>query len=143
MVHPSSPPPWPPGHPASGPPGYPVPMAQRPAPLVPYSPYAPVLPAYGVDPVTGVPLSDKSKTAAGLLQVFLPGFAVGRFYTGHIGLAVGQLAVGWGVFIVMGCLGWVLVFPWLFSWMGFMWAFVDGFVLLGGRPTDAQGRLLR
>ncbi|HEX4513492.1 MAG TPA: TM2 domain-containing protein, partial [Polyangiaceae bacterium] len=35
---------------------------------------------YGVDPMTGMPLSDKSKMTAGLLQIFLGSFGVGRFY---------------------------------------------------------------
>src|SRR5215203_5267376 len=54
-------------------------------------PHAP----YGIDPLTGMPFSDKSKMVAGLLQIFLGSFGVGRFYTGHIGLAVAQLLLSW------------------------------------------------
>src|SRR3954471_23864211 len=55
------------------------------------APHAP----YGLDPITGMPFSDKSKIVAGLLQIFLGYFGVGRFYTGHIGLGVAQLLLGW------------------------------------------------
>ena len=50
---------------------------------------------YGVDPMTGMPFSDKSKMVAGLLQIFLGSFGAGRFYTGHMGLAIAQIAVTW------------------------------------------------
>src|SRR5690242_19306223 len=66
-----------------GPPGMPgMPMV---------SPQAP----YGIEPMTGLPYSDKSRIVAGLLQIFLGTFGVGRFYTGHIGLGVLQLLFGW------------------------------------------------
>ncbi|MCZ9344600.1 TM2 domain-containing protein, partial [Streptomyces sp. TRM76130] len=45
---------------------------------------------YGVDP-KGRPYSDKSKIVAGLLQIFLGGFGVGRFYVGSVGVGVAQL----------------------------------------------------
>lgn len=82
-------------------------------------PHAP----YGVDPITGMPFSDKSKMVAGLLQIFLGYFGVGRFYTGHIGLAVAQLLLGW---LTCG-----------------IWPLVDGIMILMGKVTDAQGRPLR
>ena len=88
--------------------------------------------------MTGQPLSDKSKIAAGLLQIFLGTFGVGRFYTGHTNLAVIQLSltlVGFitaflvvGVFVIIGVQVWVLI---------------DGIMLLSGRETDARGLLLR
>jgi hypothetical protein len=37
---------------------------------------------YQVD-ANGRPLSDKSKLVAGLLQIFLGGFGIGRFYLGY------------------------------------------------------------
>src|SRR5690348_15839502 len=95
------------GYPVSG---QPYALAQQSAP-------------FGVDPLTGRPLSDKSRVVAGLLQIFLSGFAAGRFYIGHTGLAVGHLAVGWGVFWLMFCLGFLLYLPFLICWVGFMWAF--------------------
>ena len=63
----------------------PVPYPEPPRP----HPQAP----FGVDPLTGLPYSDKSQVVAGLLQIFLNGFAVGRFYTGHIGMALLQILV--------------------------------------------------
>ncbi|MET9222707.1 TM2 domain-containing protein [Streptomyces sp. NPDC088197] len=77
---------------------------------------------YGYDPY-GRPYSDKSKVVAGVLQLFLGSFGVGRFYTGHTGMALGQL------FTCGGC---------------GIWALIDGIMLLAGdNPTDAQGRVLR
>jgi len=80
---------------------------------------------YGVDPITGMPFSDKSKVVAGILQIALP-FGAGRFYTGHTGLAIAQIAV---FFCTCG-LGWI-------------WSFIDGILMLTGKVTDAEGRPLR
>src|SRR5688572_18472743 len=44
---------------------------------------------YGIHPGTGIPYSDKSKLAAGLLNIFVAG--VGRMYIGQVGLGVAQL----------------------------------------------------
>ena len=78
---------------------------------------------YGREPMTGQPYSDRSKVVAGLLQVFLP-IGIGRLYTGHAGLGVAQLVLS------------------LFG-IGMLWAFIDGIVILAGRPTDSRGRPLR
>ncbi|GAA2798967.1 TM2 domain-containing protein [Kitasatospora sp. CM 4170] len=68
-------------------------------------------------------LSDKSKIVAGILQLFLGGFGVGRFYTGHVGMGIAQL-------LTCGGLG--------------FWALIDGIMfLVSNDRTDAQGRLLR
>ncbi|GGQ81218.1 TM2 domain-containing protein [Kitasatospora griseola] len=68
-------------------------------------------------------LSDKSKVVAGILQILLGGFGVGRFYTGHIGMGIAQL-------LTCGGLG--------------FWALIDGIIfLVSDTRTDAQGRLLR
>ena len=93
---------------------------------------------YGRDVITGRPLSDKSKVAAGLLQIFLGTLGVGRFYTGHVGIALGQLigtVVGWltawlfiGLVAVLGVA---------------IWALVDGIVILSTASTDSRGLLLR
>ena len=96
------------------PPGYPQPGMMQPG--------AP----YGVDPMTGMPLSDKSKMVAGLLQIFLGSFAVGRFYLGYTGLAIAQIAV-----------------VWLTCGAGALWPLIDGIMILTGKVPDAQGRPLR
>ncbi|WP_285751676.1 NINE protein [Lentzea sp. NBRC 105346] len=80
--------------------------------------YAP----YGYDPLTGMPLSDKSKVVAGILQLFLGHFGVGRFYMGDTGIAVAQLLTCGGCGI---------------------WALVDAIIILVNGGTDAQGRKLR
>jgi TM2 domain-containing membrane protein YozV len=74
----------------------------------------------------GRPYSDKSKMVAGLLGIFLGVFGVGRFYTGHTGLGVAQLAVG-------VCT----------AGIGGIWGLIDGIMILVNGGTDAQGRVLR
>jgi TM2 domain-containing membrane protein YozV len=74
----------------------------------------------------GRPLSDKTKMAAGLLGIFLGGFGVGRFYTGHVGIAIAQIAV-----------------TWLTCGLGGLWPLIDGIMILVNGGTDAQGRVLR
>src|SRR5215813_10008993 len=97
---PNAPPPGgyggpPPGGYGPPPGGYgpPPPMGMGMGPMMGpgMAPHAP----YGIDPITGMPFSDKSKMVAGLLQIFLGSFGVGRFYTGHMGLAIAQIAVTW------------------------------------------------
>lgn len=103
-------------------------------------------PPPAVDPVTGQAYSDKSRVAAGLLQL-LPGFffclgGIGRLYAGQIGLGVAQLVSGVLAWTVLICLFW-LVIP-IFLFLGvWLWAVIDGIVMLAGRPVDAHGRLLR
>jgi hypothetical protein len=107
--------------------GYP-PQGAYPPQAGPYPQGAPDPNApYGVDPRTGIPYSDKQKLVAGLLQILLGAFAVGRFYTGHIGLAFAQLAV-----------------TWLTCGVGAIWPLIDGIMMLtGDNVTDADGRPLR
>lgn len=107
----------PPGGYGPPPPG--APMGMGPMMGGPMAPHAP----FGIDPITGMPFSDKSKLVAGLLQIFLGSFGVGRFYTGHIGLGVAQLLLGW-----MTC---------------GIWPLIDGILMLMGKVPDAQGRPLR
>lgn len=84
-------------------------------------------PGYGtVDPASGLPYSDKSKMIAGLLGILLGGFGAGRFYTGHTGIAIGQIAA-----------------TWLTCGLGAIWPLVDGIMILVNGGTDAQGRPLR
>jgi TM2 domain-containing membrane protein YozV len=103
-----------------------------------YPPYHGFAPGYG----SPIPYSDKTKAAAGLLQL-LPGLLValggiGRCYTGHVGLGVAH--------IVLSVIGWVTA-PFLIGipiviacWL---WALIDGIVLLAGNSVDAMGGPLR
>ena len=111
------------GYPAVFPPAhYPGPM-QHPGGPVAHSGYDPQAP-YGRDPVSGFPYSDRSKVVAGLLQLLLP-IGIGRMYAGQAGIGVAQLLLT------------------LFFGIGMVWAFIDGIVILAGRPTDRHGRPLR
>ena len=78
-------------------------------------------PAHPPEVYTGY--SDKSRIAAGLLQIMLP-FGTGRFYTGHIGIAVAQLVL-------------------VFVGVGVIWSLIDGVILLAAGGTDRDGRPLR
>ncbi|MFF9275258.1 TM2 domain-containing protein [Streptomyces griseosporeus] len=111
------------GHPQGGYPqgGYPqggYPPGPVPPGMYTGDPNAP----YGYDPF-GRPYSDKSKIVAGILQLFLGTFGVGRFYIGDVGIGLAQL----------------------FTCGGFgIWALIDGIILLTSNDkTDAQGRVLR
>jgi len=81
---------------------------------------------FGRDPRTGAPLSDKSKIAAGLLQIFLGGFGVGRFYLGYSTIGILQLVVS-----LLTC------------GLGTIWPLIDGIIILMGNVPDAHGRPLR
>lgn len=70
--------------------------------------------------------SDKSKIAAGLLQIFLGGFGIGRFYTGHTNIGIAQLIVS-----VVTC------------GFGSIWGFIDGIVILCTKDfKDADGKIM-
>ena len=124
---PQFPPPsgYPPPQPYPGyPPGYPG-----------YGPQAP----FGTDPATGVPLSDKSATTAGLLQLFLGSFGAGRFYIESTQIAVAQLCVGiFGIFFTVFCL---FGLPVLLG--SIVWAVVDATMIFTGSVNDGAGRKLR
>ncbi len=133
-----SPPPFAAPAPAAPPPPFAVPRSQL---------LAATCAPYGIDPASGLPLSDKSRVVVGLLQL-VPGFVggfggIGRLYAGHTGLAVAQLVatiLGWVSFVC----GFILVFPFFFAFCFWLWFVVDGVVLMTGRPTtDGHGRLLR
>lgn len=82
---------------------------------------------YGVHPVTGIPYSDKSKLVAGLLQIFIGGLGIGRFYIGDTKIGVWQIVV-----TVLTC------------GIGAIWGLIDGIMMLvNDNVTDAQGRPLR
>lgn len=67
--------------------------------------------------------SERSRVAAGVLQLVLP-FGIGRFYTGHTGIAVAQLVTS-------------------FMFVGVIWCWIDGITMLANGGTDADGRPLR
>lgn len=70
----------------------------------------------------GTSYTPRSRVTAGLLQIFLGGFGIGRFYLGYTGVALGQL----------------FTFPIFF--LGGIWGFIDGILILCGQVThDANG----
>ncbi len=128
-------PPYPPPPPYGSDPSLPPPIGAYGAPPPPspygvpppYGGYQPPYPGgqFGVD-AYGRPLSDKSKLVAGLLQLFLGAFGVGRFYLGYNGLAIAQIAV-----------------TWLTCGIGSIWPLVDAVLILVGKVPDSNGRTLR
>jgi TM2 domain-containing membrane protein YozV len=101
--------------------GYPPAPYPQPQGYNPNDPEAP----WGRDPF-GVPFSDKQKLIAGLLQIFLGAFGAGRFYTGHTGMAIAQIAV-----------------TWLTCGFGGIWPLIDGIMMLVGKVPDSENRPLR
>ena len=97
----------------------------RPARIRGVDPAAP----FGRHPLTGEPLSDKSKIVAGLLQLLgLFGLVgIGRIYLGYTGLGVAQLIVG----IVTCFIGAVI------------WGIIDAILILTDKVRDPEGRPLR
>lgn len=74
----------------------------------------------------GYDVPRKSRLVAGLLQIFLGWCGVGRFYLGYTGMGLGQL------------------FTNFLCGAGYIWAFIDGILILCGRvKTDARGIPLR
>ncbi|MFE7930836.1 TM2 domain-containing protein [Streptomyces sp. NPDC057456] len=104
-------------HPGYAAPGYPAPGYIPPGTFT-GDPQAP----YGYD-LMGRPYSEKSKIVAGVLQLTLGSFGVGRFYMGDVGIGLAQL-------FTCGGLG--------------IWALIDGIILLvSDDKTDSNGRILR
>ncbi|MBS1693197.1 MAG: TM2 domain-containing protein [Actinobacteria bacterium] len=113
----------------STPPQYPPPPGAYPPPG-PYPPmYSDPMAPYGRHPLTGEPLSDKSKVVAGLLQLLglLGLVGIGRIYLGYTGLGVAQLIVG----LVTCGIGAVI------------WGIIDAVLILTDKVRDPQGRPLR
>jgi TM2 domain-containing membrane protein YozV len=108
--------------------GYPPPYAPPPGPY-PGAYMDPTAP-YGRHPVTGEPLSDKSKVVAGLLQLIgLLGFlGFGRIYLGQTGLGIAQLVVG-------------ILFCWLL--VPVIWGIIDAILIFTDQVRDEHGRPLR
>lgn len=109
------------------PPGYPPPYPQQ--GQYPPGGYADPAAPYGRHPLTGEPLSDKSKVVAGLLQLLgLIGLVgIGRIYLGYTGLGIAQLIVG----IVTCGIGAII------------WGIIDAVLLLTDKVRDPEGRPLR
>lgn len=126
------------GDPMHQPPPMPTPgFSHLPAPAMnmPAAPpsatqLAPVAPSYGQAPYgthqwqylpSNLPVSDKSRVVAGLLN-FLPGF--GRFYLGYAAHGALQLLLS-------------------FCGIGYLWSVLDGiYILSGGVKLDGYGRRL-
>ena len=68
------------------------------------------------------PYEPRSRVLAGLLQIFLGGFGIGRFYLGYNKIALGQ------------------VFTMPIFFIGSIWGLIDGILILCGQVTeDANG----
>lgn len=120
-------------------PGYPSPGYPQPYPG--YARYPGVDPQapFGRDPATGVPLSDKSGTTAGLLQLFFGVFGIGRFYIDSTQIAVAQLILGLvGLVLSLFCF---IALPVLIG--SAVWAIVDAIMMFTGSVKDNYGRKLR
>lgn len=130
-----------PPEPPPSPVGKPMPVAPPqtfeapsvPAYVAPSQPIAPVYPTYSApggyyEPTIspyGEPVSDRSRLAAGILQLVLPG--VGRMYLGYAAQGVLQL-------VLCFCSGGLL----------WIWSLIDGILILTGSvKLDGYGRRLR
>jgi TM2 domain-containing membrane protein YozV len=78
---------------------------------------------FGASRTLQLQVSDKGRTAAGVLQLLLPG--VGRMYLGYAAIGVLQL-------VVALCTG-----------VGIVWSIVDGILILSGKlQLDGYGRVI-
>ena len=118
------PPPPTPGSRVAAPPQAPNFSNPAPAPAFPTNDFAPLASQAAYYPTFGGLRSDRSRTAAGVLQLFLPG--VGRMYLGYLAYGVLQLVL--------------TIFTCGFLWL---WSFIDGIIILtGGVKLDGYGRQL-
>ena len=77
--------------------------------------------------LSSIEYSDKSKLACGLLQIFLGGLGVGRFYSGHTGIAIAQILVTIFTFGI-----------------GSIWGLIDVIVILcNDKFTDSKGKMMK
>jgi len=138
------PPQGPPMPPPSGYPGYPPqPGYPPPQPYLGYGGYpgnpVPLQAPFGRDPATGLPLSDKSATTAGLLQLFFGAFGIGRFYIDSTQIAIAQFLLGLSALVfTLFCL---VGLPLLLG--SIIWAIVDAILMFNGSVKDNHGRKLR
>jgi hypothetical protein len=106
-------------------------FADLPAPYPAFmAPPPPLVRAFAPDPLavhdpapSPALYSERSRVAAGVLQLVLP-FGIGRFYTGHTGIAIAQLVTS-------------------FMFVGVVWCWIDGIIMLANGGIDADGRPLR
>ena len=136
----ATPPPYQPP-PYQAPPNYPPPPGQYPPP--PYPPpgyYMDPMAPYGRNPLTGEPLSDKSKIVGGLLQLLgLVGvLGIGRIYLGYTTLGIAQLIVGLIGGFIIGMLTCGIGFA-----IPVIWGIIDAVLILTGQVRDPLGRPLR
>lgn len=69
----------------------------------------------------------KSRIMAGILQIFLGAFGIGRFYLGYYKTAIWQIVLSLVTLFIGGA----------------VWGFIDGILILNGNPhTDAFGKAL-
>ncbi len=133
--NPYPPPPQQPGYPPPG--QYPPPLAnmrrhqgsiRRPRGSTRRHTWIPAAP-FGRHPLTGEPLSEKSKVVAGLLQLLgLFGLVgIGRIYLGYTGLGIAQLVVG----LITCGIGAII------------WGIIDAVLILTDKVRDPEGRPLR
>ncbi|MEZ0327345.1 MAG: GYF domain-containing protein [Fimbriimonas sp.] len=118
VMSPAGPPPPPMGQiaPVTSPPRYDTDYSS------PQTQMAPVQHAYY--PRVSAIKSDRSRTAAGVLQLLIPG--VGRMYMGFAAIGVLQL-----VLFFCGGIGWI-------------WSVIDGIIILGGGvKMDGYGRQMQ
>jgi TM2 domain-containing membrane protein YozV len=130
---PSGPPPGPgPQRPTIPSAPFSTPGAPPPAPT--FAPNSPpmqqMMPSYNFAPapmyapVQFLPVSDRSRVLAGVLNIILPG--VGRMYLGYVAQGVVQLLTT------------------IFCGVGYIWALVDGILMLTGHTKiDGYGRILQ
>lgn len=122
------------------PPPYYPPPGQYPPPYPPPGYYADPMAPYGRNPFTGEPLSDKSKTTAGLLQLLglIGVLGIGRIYLGYTNLGIAQLIIGLVGGFVIGMLTCGIGFA-----IPVVWGLIDAVMILSGQVRDPLGRPLR
>lgn len=126
---PYTPPPSQPGYAAPGP-QYSASSGSYPPPAPGYQTgYVDPAAPWGRHPVTGEPLSEKSKLVGGLLQLLgLVGLlGIGRIYLGYTKLGIIQLVVG-----LLTC-----------GIVAIVWGIVDAVLILTDKVRDPEGRPLR
>ncbi|OBF21589.1 hypothetical protein A5727_08725 [Mycobacterium sp. ACS4331] len=82
--------------------------------------------------------SVKSGVVAGLLQLFLGWFGLGRFYLGYNGIGAVQLTLGIiGLVTSVALVGLIILVPLS------IWLIIEAFMMIAGAIPDAQGRKVR